>query len=556
MNIGRALYRGPIGKNRLTLWAKFFVDTLRGRNSFLFHGRKVATAPKLSADHPQTILMPSAFYLDRGLAWQTTIGKALEVRGHRVIFMPLDIHFPRRNTLYFDDQDWGFATPYFNLYTSTLLYSFRFDVQPYSQFGNAKKFSSNRKFVSTFTYEECEAFTYRDLPLGKMARNPLIHYFRCSVDRRDTILIDAYRDYLAIGMVLVDILTHAYERIKPHVVFIVNGTFLDSSIQVALAIKYKVRIITYEAGFMLNSLMLGIHEPIITFPMVRYLPEQYSSYRLNKQQNEQLDAYLDIRRHGKESVFDYWGKPVLAHESVRQHIGVPDGVTPDVLFTNLLWDSAMLDCDIAFQSQTDWIIQTINWYKNHPDRMLLIRIHPAEVTPPHLESSDKVGDTICRHFPQLPSNIKILPPTSTISSYPLTEISDLVLVYSSTAGLEGAIMGKPVLVAGKTHYRGQGFTNDITRTEEYLSLLEKHQQQTNGDIVNAARKYAYFFFFGYNIPFPLVQEQAVGVPGESVRYQFTSEDLLLPGRDEYLDFICSTILGETDYRSRLSKLIL
>jgi hypothetical protein len=104
----KTFFQGPIRKNVLTLWAKYYVDEILGRNAFVHSGTKISTILPTPIDKPLTILFPTAYYLDRGLAWQSTIAKAFSARGHKVIFMPLDLHFPRRNALYADDQDWGF----------------------------------------------------------------------------------------------------------------------------------------------------------------------------------------------------------------------------------------------------------------------------------------------------------------------------------------------------------------------------------------------------------------------------------------------------------------
>lgn len=552
-----ALIRSPIGKNRLTLRLKFWLDTLRGRNEFVFHGRRLRKIPRLTvapADRKH-VLIPTVFFLDRGLAWQTTIAKALEVRGHEVVFMPLDLHFPRRNALYFDEQDHGFITPFYNLYTQTLLRGFGAAIRPYGDFGSTATFEQNRARVADLDETACRAFRDRDLPLGQMAVNPLIHYFRCGPQRMDARMLDAYRDYLAIGMILSDLIERAFDELKPDIVLTLNGSFLDSQLHLAHGRKRNIRVVTFEAGFMLNTLMLGVNEPIISFPMSRYVPPEYAGYRLTAEQNRQLDGYLDSRRRGKENIFDYWGTPVLDRQEALKQLGLPDRSTPDILFTNLLWDSAMLDCDVAFENQLDWIAETIDFYRANPDRTLLIRIHPAEVNPPHLESQDKIEDQVRARFPTLPKNVIVIPATSSISSYPLAELSNLTLVYSSTAGLESVILGKNVLVAGKTHYRDQGFTLDITSKNQYRKLLaEQARRSPDQTLVEAARKYAFFFFFGFMIPFPLVTERPTTAANQ-VSFNFTDESALLPGRDAGLDFVIEMLLGRTGYADRLRTFI-
>lgn len=548
-----------LAKNRFTLSLKFFVDVVLGRNAFLRHPSSVEhTAPSLlSGEQKKTVLFPTTFFLDRGLAWQTTIAKALEVRGHDVVFMPFDIAFPRRNALYFDEQDRGFIMAYYRLYTNALLRRFSFHRRPYSEFGDSKKFNEKRTVVAGLTEKQCRSFNENGCPLGTMALNSVIHYFRCGPGTMRPEVLEAYKDYLAMGLVLREVLNAAFDAIRPDVVFILNGSFLNSALELFIARERGIRVVTFEAGFMLNSLMVGVNEPIISFPMQKYLPGEYAGYQLTDSQNRDLDGYLKTRSLGKECVFDYWGKPIFDHEKIRGELGIPHGVHPDILFTNLQWDSAMIDCDVAFESQLDWITTTVNFYARHPDRTLLLRIHPAEINPPFLASQEKIEDFLRSRFPTLPRNVIVIPPTSTISSYPLTEMSTLSLVYASTAGLEAAIMGKTTLVSGKTHYRDMGFTHDIESKEQYLRLLEAAQPPLPTDsMIAQARKYAYFFFFGFMIPFPLVTEGVATTHGENVCYRFTSERDLLPGHDAGLDFILGVLLNTTSYSNRLRSFVL
>jgi hypothetical protein len=553
------LLKSGFARNAVTLHIKFALDTIRGRNTFVFFGNTVnmAIPVLLPPKESKKVLLPTAFYLDRGLAWQTTVAKALEVRGHHATFMPLDLRFARRNSLYFDDvQTCGFATRYYNLYTSSLLKSFRVSVQPYSAFGTTSGFTAYRRRLDGFGIQECRGFVDGGLPIGSMVLNSLIHHFRCSeesIDRPD--VLDAYRDYIAIGLVLRDIINAAYDRIKPDVVFVLNGSFLDSQLHCALSRARSIRVVTFEAGFMLNSIVLGINEPAITFPMAKYLPEGYERYELTAEQNAELDDYLKARSFGKKSIFDYWGKPIFDHAKICQEVGIAPQTVPDILFTNLMWDSAMLNCDVAFSSQLVWIFDTIRYYRQHRDRTLLVRIHPAEIVPANLESTDKIAERIHKEFPSLPANVHIIPPASLISSYPLAQISNMTIVYSTTAGLESAIMGKPVVVCGKTHYRNRWFTHDIVNRDQYFSLLSNPKLPGDREMVVAsARKYAYFFFFGFMIPFRFVTERPVGSEAE-VAFNFNSEKELLAGQDAELDFVLEVILGSADYTKRMKRLM-
>jgi len=433
----KKLLQSSIVRNTATLYVKFYIDNFFRKNSFLTFAKKITKIPhqKIEGSEKKIILFPTAFFLDRGLAWQTAIAKALEVRGHTVVFMPLDIRFPKRNGLYFDTHNGKFIVEYYKLYTKTLLKSFSFQIRWYSEFDVMNEYATHRVHLEKLSWEELRAYTYEDLPLGKIALNPLMHHFRCSAQRRNEEMTDAYRDYIAISIILCQTITRALDVLRPDIIYTLNGSFLDSALHIELAKRRGIRVITFEAGFMLNSLMLGVNESIISFPLSKYLPPEYQSYTLSPQQEAQLNTYLQTRSKGKDCVFDYWGNPIFDHEKIRTQLNIRAQSKPDILFTNLLWDSAMLDSDILFTSQQEWIIETIRYYEKHPEKQLLVRIHPAEEKPPELESMDKIMDMIHSVFHKLPKNVILIPPSSTISSYPLTEISNKILVYSSTAGL-------------------------------------------------------------------------------------------------------------------------
>ena len=132
------------------------------------------------------------------------------------------------------------------------------------------------------------------------------------------------------------------------------------------------------------------------------------------------------------------------------------------------------------------------------------------------------------------------------SSYPLMAASDAVLVFTSTTGLEAAVRGTPVIVAGRTHYRGRGFTIDVDDPGGYeraLRAVLDHpgEFQPHRTLVE---RYAYMFFFRHPIPAPWVEEHVLGL----ARITVDDPSQLQPGADPGLDRICDMVL-EAAHRS-------
>jgi len=101
----------------------------------------------------------------------------------------------------------------------------------------------------------------------------------------------------------------------------------------------------------------------------------------------------------------------------------------------------------------------------------------------------------------------LLPAESSINTYDLVDAADFGLVFTTTLGMEMAMIGKPVIATGYTHYRGKGFTIDPNTWEEYFEALEAvlddpKAHYLSEDQVSLAWRYAYRFFFEYPQPFP------------------------------------------------------
>jgi hypothetical protein len=110
-------------------------------------------------------------------------------------------------------------------------------------------------------------------------------------------------------------------------------------------------------------------------------------------------------------------------------------------------------------------------------------------------------------LPELPDNVRIIPPESEINTYDLIELASVGLVYTTTVGLEMVMSGVPVIVAGQTHYRGKGFTHDPETLEEYVHLLDRIPEQNKAPSVDEGQvdlawRYAYRFFFEFPFVFP------------------------------------------------------
>lgn len=190
-------------------------------------------------------------------------------------------------------------------------------------------------------------------------------------------------------------------------------------------------------------------------------------------------------------------------DSTRSRLGL-DARPVVLLAANVLGDSLTLGRNAFAASMSEWMTRTVRFFAERPGVQLLIRVHPGETLVPKARS---MGQVAREAAPELPAHIHIIGPTDKVNTYDLIEIADLVLVYTTTVGVEAAMNGRPVIACGNTHYRGRGFTFDPGTWEEYFAALESVMGDFAGHRLGETQtalawNYAYRFFFEYPRPFP------------------------------------------------------
>ena len=377
--------------------------------------------------------------------------------------------------------------------------------------------------------EGLRAATWRGAPLGRLVEVP-VKWYLCSTDLEgDPLGLTTYRRFLRSAAAIHDEAAATLERERPDTVVMLNGLFLFEQVARWLCDRAQIDVVTYERGYVRDTVFFqrgSTASRYETEPLWATIREQ----PLSAAAEEELDAYLHDREVGARSISDFWPAPRF------------DEPTPGfaVLFTNVTWDTAVQGRDRCFGGSTDWLTSVIRWFADRPDRRLIVRAHPAEVRSPKARSREPVTDIVARAFPNLPGNVRVIPPDDPTSSYPLMAAADVALVYTSTAGMEAALRGTPAITAGDAQFSRKGFTFDPEDRAGYFATLESVLADPAGHRpdVETARRYAHFFFFRAALRTAAWASEPV--PG---LVRITSDPAVVrPGGDHDLDVICEGIL--------------
>nr|MBC8278757.1 glycosyltransferase [FCB group bacterium] len=412
---------------------------------------------------------------------------------------------------------------------------------------NAGDVEEAREVSETVTLDNFTSIKWNGYDIGVMQEIAVARYFfKGGIESSDFGLQTAkHFIYSAI------LLTKAYERsfkeIKPAKIILSNGKTNWASQAMKVAADYGIDFVNYENASPVagcgrgNEFQFSKEGPMVDF---RYV-ESWKKWKddpLTEEEDKALDRYLQSRKSGSRY---YPTAPKDTIAEIEQELGIELKSPVITLYSNVVWDTSVLQKNTIFDNMFEWIKATIREAEGKP-YTLLIRVHPAETVIDGFESRQKVTDEIKRYFPVLPENVRIIPPDSKISSYTLISVSDFSLVYTSTIGVESVIAGKPALVCGMPHYGWRGFTVEPETREQYLDYLRNPEKipAATKELSDYARRYIYMFTFRNLIPLKFF-----GTKNLWVTSHYTIGDIkeIMPGANPYFDVVMKAITGDGDF---------
>ena len=293
-------------------------------------------------------------------------------------------------------------------------------------------------------------------------------------------------------------------KYRPDVVIVPNGSMLEFGITFKVAKYLGIPTVTYEFGEQSERIWLAQNDDVMRQDTTE-LWNARKDIALTDDEWSRVKDFFSARQGGGlwENFSRRWqGTLNQGEEKTRSDLGL-DSRPIALLPANVLGDSLTLGRRIFSDSMTEWMIRTIEYFRKRSDVQFIIRIHPGE----QIGWGPSVFDILKEKFPTLLENIHLLPTDADVNTYDLVNIADFGLVYTTTVGMEMAMIGLPVIVAGITHYRNKGFTLDVGSWDSYFEtlnnvLISPKDYLLTQEQVEFAWTYAYRFFFEYPQPFP------------------------------------------------------
>lgn len=269
--------------------------------------------------------------------------------------------------------------------------------------------------------------------------------------------------------------------------------------------------------------------------------QKFSKVQMNSAQVTKVQNWLDQRFLGKELLIDTASSGGFKTEEFD--INSIDFTKPTaMLAANVIWDLAALNKQIVFDDMIDWIAKTIIWFSDHPAYQLIIKPHPAEVHPSIPETKERVEVALNLLGIPLPYNVILLSPKVNLTVYEILPKLTVLLVHTTTVGLEAVALGLPVITTAKSPYRGFGFTDDPKSPDEYYTALSKalseHSIIVSAEKKELAFKFILFYHFHYYTKINILDYKW----GSNVKTNIYSIKDLQKGENLQRDYIIDSIL--------------
>jgi len=499
-------------------------------------------SPDPSADAARVAILTVRGLVDFNLFNELVIAKALTLRGHQCRGLICDGTLPACDTRTVLTADPDAVCRECRRRSRVGYQAFGIPAVTLSELVAPETIDRFCAQVEQMTYPDLFDFTADGVALGQIARASTYRYFlRGSLDERHE---PVARKFLLAAMIQLEASKGLLEQFAPTHAFSSHGIYVSWGVFAQHLPQQGVRTNYYDASYRRGTIRVTNGADVFKF-FIDEPEERWRDLDLTPARVERLENYLASRLSGKNDWPKYRWQPKRpkSAEAAVQLLKLDPSKSKVGLFTNIAWDAVIHYDSDAFTDMFDWVFATIDHFADRPEIELLIGVHPAEI---RLEdkTQERLIDALQARYPQMPAHIKLVSPELNISNYTVASLCRAAIVYGTNMGLEMALRGMPVIVAGTPLYHGKGFTLDVATREQYEEILGNIDTLPPPDkqALDRARRYAYHLFFETSLPFNLIEW---GPNFEIKGLNFTKAEYLTAGNDTALEMVCDSILRGT-----------
>ncbi len=415
-------------------------------------------------------------------------------------------------------------------------------INYYSQFVTPEEIKEINEKVNCLDYKNLSSYKEDGISIGEHSLAGAARYYAVgSLDEqknKDKIL----RRFVQSGIISKKVMSKFFMENPDFEIVISNhAIYIPQGIISSVSKKYGKKIISYVSGYRKNSFIFS-HDDTYHFTMVDEPTTEWEDLDLNYERDDKITKYLKSRKYGTSDWTYYFDNPKFEIKDALVKKGINLKKPIITMATNIIWDANLIYKDNIFPDMMNWVFETVEYFKLRDDLQLIIRAHPGEINYDRI-SNQKVKDELIKKYKTLPKNVFIIGSDENLSTYPLVDISNTLIIYASKVGMEFSPFGTNVIVAGESYVKNKKITIDPKTKKEYFEILDKLPIQSEIDPIKIirAKKYAYHFFFRRTIVPNSIVENKMTWPIFSLKDDVF--DILKKENDKPLKSICNSIIN-------------
>ena len=405
-----------------------------------------------------------------------------------------------------------------NKFVEKSLKNLNFGIHQFKEYLSVIEIEFAKKTSTEILLKDINKFCIRGIKLGEHAWSGTLRYFAkgtLDLNENNEKVLRRFFEASILTMIAVEnlIKKHKFDCILLH-----HGIYVPQGVIVDVAKSYNIRIVTWHTAYRKNCFIFS-HDDTYHKTMLDENCSHWERINLTPKKEHKIKNYLQTRWYGNNDWINFQNAKFFDKFSIENKIGINFSKPTIGMLTNVTWDAQLHFKNRAFKNMSEWILETINFFKVNKHLQLLIRIHPAEITGT-IPSNDKILNIINKNYKVIPKNIFIITPESNISTHSAMSNCNSVIIFGTKMGIELSSIGIPVIVAGEAWIKGKNIGFDANNKEEYIKLLNElpFKNGLNHNQTIRSLKYAYHFFFRRMIPLPFVKAKK-GWPPFKINFQ-------------------------------------
>lgn len=434
-------------------------------------------------------------------------------------------------------------------YANKMYKSLGLKVHYYSNFLTDKDIKNADEISQKIEYSKIRDFVYDGLKVGEHAMaGALRFYAKGEIGNDESYGEIVLKRYLNSAMLTVFMINNLLKKYQYDCAVFHHGIYVPQGLIGEVCRKKGVRVVNWNPAYRKQCFIFS-HKDTYHHTLMSEPTEKWENIPWNIKMQEKLLDYLKSRWYGtKDWIWFHDEKPQFDVDSFAKQVGIDFSKPCIGMLTNVIWDAQLHYPTNIFSNMLEWLFETISYFEKRKDLQLIIRVHPAEIRGT-IPARQPVVKEIQKRFSQLSQNIFVVPPENPVSTYPLMEKCNTVIIYGTKTGVELTCMGIPVIVAGEAWIRNKGLTIDPKTKAEYFQVLDKLplSDKMNKEQILRAYKYAYHFFFRRMIENDFIKDTKSKLRGSNYKLNINSIRDILPSNNKKIDLVCSGILNTTDF---------